>query len=402
MLARYIMARIVHLTSVHSAFDTRIFYRECQSLANKGHEVVLIAPHDRDENVEGILISAIPRSRSRWERTSSSIWRIYRRAIRYNADLYHFHDPELIPIGLLLRAHGKNVICDIHEDLPRTIADKQYLPAWLRPSVAWLSEMFEDATCKYFSALITATEEIAERYRRAHPNTNLVMTFPSPTELASSVGIPWGMRNMAVAYVGGLAAERGIIEIITAMSLVPAHLEAQLLLAGTFIPEELRRSVCELPGWSRTKYEGFLKRSCIAKLLSRVRVGLVVLHPAPNFLRSMPIKLFEYMAAGIPVIASDFPIWREIVCGAGCGLLVNPCDPQEIASAITFLLSNPDRAEQMGKCGRKAVERRYNWESQEAELFRVYGELLGKIGPQQKTPVALRSPCALGKKENAA
>src|SRR5579871_3851708 len=137
------MAKIVHITTVHSPFDVRIFHRQCRSLADAGHQVTLIAPHDRDETVHGVHIRAIPRFESRFERMTRGVAHAFREAARQNADIYHFHDPELIPAGLLLQSRGKKVFCDIHEDLPRTIDDKTYIPHWLRAPLRWGSEIFE-------------------------------------------------------------------------------------------------------------------------------------------------------------------------------------------------------------------------------------------------------------------
>jgi len=122
--------------------------------------------------------------------------------------------------------------------------------------------------------------------------------------------------------------------------------------------------------------QGFVSRKDVAKLMGDSRMGLVLFHPAPNHIAAQPNKLFEYMSAGIPVIASDFPLWRQIVESSNCGLLVDPLNPQSIADAICWLIEHPKEAEEMGRCGREAVEREYNWGHEEAKLLSFYRDRL--------------------------
>lgn len=303
-------------------------------------------------------------------------WRIYQEAKRLDADIYHFHDPELIPVGLLLRARGKKVIYDIHEDVPRDVLDKHYLPNWSRNILSWIIEKFENSASRRFSALVGVTPLITDRFKPLNPRTVMVQNFPIPEELATVAPIPWNDRGMAVTYVGGIAVLRGIREMVQAMGLLPESLESTLELAGTAIYGDSLEVVSKQSGWSRTRYLGYLNRVGIANLFSRVRAGLVLFHPAPNHVAAMPMKLFEYMAAGLPVIASNFPTWREIVGGARCGLLVDPLKPREIANAIEHILTNPQEAEEMGRRGQEAVRKTYNWASQEKILLDLYCKLL--------------------------
>ena len=153
---------------------------------------------------------------------------------------------------------------------------------------------------------------------------------------------------------------------VDAVELVSADRGLRLVLGGDFSPDTLRDELETLPGWSNTDAAGFLQRPAFGKLLGEARMGLVLFHAAPNHTNAQPNKLFEYMSAGLPVIASDFPLWRQIVEGAGCGLLVDPLDPAAIADALTWMLEHPKEAEAMGRAGRDAVESRLNWQ-QEAD-----------------------------------
>jgi glycosyltransferase involved in cell wall biosynthesis len=368
--------KIAQLTSVHAVNDIRIFHKQCCSLAKAGYDVTMVVPGEKDVAREGVQIRCLPKEKKRLARMTKTAWRCYREALRLGADLYHFHDPELIPVGLLLRAHGKKVIYDIHEDVPKDILSKQYLPVWSRKSIAWVVKHIENASCRRFSALVAATPAIRRRFASDNGNVHMVRNFPIPEELVSRTGIAWRDRDSAVTYVGGVTGLRGIREMVRAMELVPPGLNARLDLAGSAIYGDSLDDLPQLPGWARTKFHGYLDRPGIAELYGRSRAGLVLFHPAPNHMEAMPMKLFEYMAAGIPVIASDFPAWREIIEGARCGLLVDPLRPGEIAEAIEFVLTHPADAEEMGRRGRVAVRERYSWDTQADVLFDLYAQLL--------------------------
>ena len=376
--------KIVHLTSVHSAFDVRVFHKECKSLARSGKHVVLIVPHQRDEVVDSVEVKGIRTGGGRLVRMTRTAWTLYREALRQNGDVYHFHDPELIPLGLLLAARGKTVVYDIHEDAPADILHKDYIPRCLRRPLTWSVRKLENAACRRFSGLIAATPTIAKRFCSINPNTVVVHNFPMLDEITPTVDLPWKERPPAVAYIGSISERRGIREILQALALLPSDNPARMMLAGPFSPAELRTELMRLPGWPRVKYLRVLDRPSVANLLSRVRLGLLLLQPEPNFWDAMPIKLFEYMAAGIPVIASDFPLWRQIIGEAGCGLLVDPQDPQAIARAMEYLLNHDAEAEAMGRRGRQATCELYNWISEERVLLRFYSELLEPGAPERK------------------
>jgi glycosyltransferase involved in cell wall biosynthesis len=371
-------SKVVHMTSVHAALDGRIFHKECRSLARAGFCVTAIGPHSEDAVVDGVNIRSIQREKSRLARMTRSVWRIYREALRQNAKVYHFHDPELIPVGLLLRLAGKEVIYDLHEDYPKDILAKDYLPAWSRRSVAWCVERIEMAACAHFSGLVAVTPSIAARFRHINNHTVVVHNFPYSDEVVSQdQSCLCKNRQQSVAYVGGITAYRGIREMVAAMGLLPPSLGATLELLGPTVPgdvalEEFRND----PGWERVRYRGVLDLRGTFRTLHTVRAGLVLFHPMPNALESLPQKLFEYMGAGLPVIASNFPLWRQIVEDSGCGIVVDPLDPRAIARAIEYVLAHVEEAEEMGRRGQAAVLDRYNWNLQAEKLVNLYSDLI--------------------------
>ena len=370
--------KIVHLSTVHPVQDTRILYKEVWSLAVNNFEVMLAAQCKKtQESFEGIKILCLPTPKNRFSRFFGSAYRACKLSLRERADVYHFHDPELIPVGLLLRVMGKKVVYDVHEDLPRQILSKHWIPSMFRGLVSKTAAITEWIAAKFMSGIVAATPAIAKRFP-LH-KTVVVQNFPLLSEFDDADGIPYQERPMQIAYIGGITSIRGAEEMVRAMEYLPLRLEARLILAGVFSPPELQGKVSSLPGWKHVEYLGWQDRSGVYRVLASARVGVHVVHPIDNYKEGYPTKVFEYMAAGVPVVVSDFPLFREIVERTGAGLTVDPMDPKAIASAVRWLLENPDEAEKMGKRGREVVLKKYNWEREAQRLIGLYQRLLGRV-----------------------
>jgi len=362
------MINICILTSVHPPFDTRIFHKEATSLAKAGYDVILIAQHDKEETVDGIRIIPLPKPKNRLERMTRTVWMAYRKALKIDADIYHFHDPELIPIGLLLKRHGKRVIYDVHEDVPRQNLSKTYIPAAFRKPISAIIEIMEAFSARRFDGVITATPFINKRFSRLGANAINVNNYPLAFELNPAEN-QWERKEKAVCYVGGIAKIRGAVEMVEAIG----KTGYRLLLAGNIDPaieSKLRR----LSGWQQVEALGFVNRAGVKTVATRSMGGLVLFHPEPNHINAQPNKIFEYMSAGIPVIASNFPLWKEIVEGTKCGICVDPLNPKEIADAIRWVIEHTREAQAMGQNGRHAVVDKYNWERESKKLLMLYEE----------------------------
>ncbi|GEM82841.1 glycosyltransferase family 4 protein [Meiothermus hypogaeus] len=366
------LPKIVHMSSAHPPFDVRIFHRECVSLAQEGYPVSLVVPHQQDEVRQGVQICAVPVAKNRLGRMFGVAWAVYKRALAEKGDIYHFHDPELIPVGLLLQLQGKKVVYDVHEDVPTDILSKDWIPKWLRSLVALGMGLLERLAGAFLSGIVAVTEPIAARFP-AH-KTILLQNFPHPQEIASLQNLPYQTRPAQALYTGSITRVRGLFEMLDAMQRLP-DTKLRLTLIGNFAPETLEAEAAQHPGFSRTDYLGYKNRPDTLALLSSSRIGLSILHPIPSFLVSQPTKLYEYMMAGMPFVASDFPLWRASIGHNNCGLFVDPRKPDAIAQAIQWLLDHPAEAEAMGQRGRRLVAEQLNWGVEFVKLKELYHRL---------------------------
>jgi len=308
----------------------------------------------------------------RLKRMLTTTNRVLRQAVQLDADVYHLHDPELIPVGLKLKRLGKRVIFDAHEDVPKQLLGKPYLGPMRLRALAGAFSLFERYACSKFDGIVAATPYIRDKFLAINPHTVDINNFPVLGELDAAV--PWDIKQSEICYIGGIATIRGIKELIAAMDQLPSSV--RLNLGGRFSEPAVELAIKAMPGWQQVNELGFLDRQGVRDVLGHSVAGLVTLHPVINYLDALPVKMFEYMAAGIPPIASNFPLWREIIEGNDCGLCVDPLDPAAIARAIDYMVTHPEEARRMGENGRRAVLEKYNWSIEETKLLSFYDQVL--------------------------
>lgn len=369
------MSRVVHLTSAHPRDDIRIFLKECRSLSAHGHEVFLVVADGRgNEVLNGVKIVDFGLPIGRIDRMLKVTQRVFVKAVELDADIYHLHDPELLPIGLKLKRLGKKVVFDAHEDVPKQILGKHYIHPWVRRILSWGFCHFERYACSRFDGVVTATPYIRDKFLKINHRSIDINNFPMVGELESSV--TWREKAKEVCYVGNIAQVRGVNELVLAME--STRTAVRLNLVGGFSEQHVESKVRGYKGWENVNYLGVQDRLGVREVMSRSIAGLVTLHPIPNYLDALPIKMFEYMSAGIPVIASSFDLWQSIIEEANCGLCVDPLDPLSVADAIDYLVDHPNEARQMGENGRRAVLSRYNWAQEEKKLLSFYDEIFSQ------------------------
>ncbi|MDO5083866.1 MAG: glycosyltransferase family 4 protein [Arachnia propionica] len=361
--------RVVHLSSVHDITDTRVTHKECGGLAEAGYDVALINTHDGDTTVAGVPVIGLGAPRNRLHRMLVKTWAIFRRALKEKADVYHFHDPELMGVGLALRLCGKKVVYDVHEDVPLQIMNKTWIPGWAKRPLAGIVTVLEGLSGRLLSGIVAATPSIAAKFPAN--KTVVVQNFPEKGLATERNETPFEERSHAFIYVGGLSVQQGLFEMLEAVARLPENQRGWV--AGKFKHERERAEAH--PGWSRVEYAGLVQRGQIVAGLRDAQVGIVLDHPISNYVEGYSTKMFEYMACGLPVLCSDFELWQEIIGEADCGITVDPFDTDAAARALQRLLSDPKEAARMGENGRQAILRRYNWDVEFAKLTTLYEQL---------------------------
>jgi len=374
--------RVCILTTVHPPFDTRIFHKQAKTLVKAGYDVTLIVQHDKDEIVDGVKIIALPKPRNRFTRIFGLTWRAFRLALRQHADIYHFHDPELLAIVPLLRVFSKGkIIYDVHEHYPNAIMNKYWIPKFVRSVAKIVFELLECLLVPLLDAVIYTTPIVGERYKRMRVQSVRIENLPL---LEMFKGIDTARRkandNKVLLYLGGIARTRGVVELIEAFAIVKGkHPDLSLYLVGGFSPksfgESIRSLIIKLGIKEEVKLIPPVPYAQVKNYLSRASIGIVTYLPYPNNMSCLPNKLFEYMACGLPIVASDFPLYREVIEDAGCGKLVDPRNPMDIASAVEELLENPEEWETMSQNGCSSFRNKYNWHGEEEKLVDLYEQL---------------------------
>jgi glycosyltransferase involved in cell wall biosynthesis len=372
------------LTSIHDPFDPRIFHKQARALAEAGYRVTLLAPHPLDETVDGVRVWGVGPPPSRAGRPL--VWlRLLVRALRLRADAYHFHDPELLPLGwLLARLTHRPVVYDAHEYYRDEIATRPWIPAPLRRLAAESVHTVESFVARRIAAVVAVNEHMAAGFRARGARSVAVHNYP-PLSYFPPKAAGASPPGPVAAYVGLLTKDRGLATVWEAgqrmRDLVPG-LEVRIIgrIDWSEAPASVPRDPARWQAEAATRLLGVLPSRDVPAMLGEVAVGWIPFRRTPNNARTIPLKLLEYMAAGLPVVASDFGFMAAIVHQARCGLLVPDSDPAAHARALAHLLTHPEEARAMGERGRRAVEERYSWEAESARLLGLYAELVQGTG----------------------
>jgi len=361
------MKHVCHITTVHQRTDNRIFYKECLSLRDAGYEVSLIAPVEKAEIIDGITIIPIKKHESRLKRMFfTSFWGVIGKVIGHRADLYHFHDPEILPAAMVLSLCGKKMIYDAHENVGAALKGRAYIPDLLKPLASFMVNIVENIAVQFFWGVVTARPDISEKLH--HQRKVTLCNFPKLSDLKSQVKTVVPKEKKAGIYVGGLTEIRGIKELITAFE----GLDAELWLLGKFSNSDFFEECKNLPGWKNVRYFGTVSPYEIFGYIRQADFGICTFKNYPNHITTLATKPFEYMACGLPLLLSDFPYWKNFFKDAA--VYVDPSNPVDIQKGIEKLLSQ----DQIGKNNQRLIENQYNWEKEVQKMISLYDGFFGE------------------------
>ncbi len=368
---------VIMLTTVHPAADVRIFNREAKTLQQAGLTVCIIGRHYKSEYREGVWIEALPTPANRFCRLLLG-FKVLKHAWQFSGKLYAFHDPELFGVGLVLRLLRKSVVYDCHENTPMTVLQKEWIPLPLRWFAVPVVAAVEWLGSRLLTGVVTVNETL---WKRFPPRRTIVVRNLPPAALLEMItqAPPLSSRANAVIYAGKLSRIRGIAELVEAFRGIDSGTELWLL--GDFSEPAFRHKILSsLP--PNVKWFGQRDWLEVLGFYHRAKVAVVLLYPTPNHRNAMPIKLFEYLGAGLPVIASDMPHFAGLL--QGCGVQVNPKDVAQIRTTIAALLSDEAGMAKMSRVGRERVMQFFRWEDDGRKLVDFYT----KIATMGKTSVA--------------
>lgn len=377
--------KISVLTTTHDALCRRLFHAESKSLYKFGHSITIIAPSEEkiNETIAGIRIITVKKPESKVLHPIT-MWRVFKAGFRQDCDVYHCHEPSSLFVCTILKVlKRKKLIYDAHEYYPSLIAENSLFPDFIRPLVRFFADIEERVLVRFSDIVITVNESLKKHYKKIGKEVTIIYNFPdlktfNPDKKDDSLEKKYSQYKIVI-YEGGLSRNRGLDKFALSLPKVKEMIpHTKFLAVGKLFDtsefgEGIRDYLKEQKLNADFEMVGLKPYKEVVNYINISDVGMILFQPTHyNNLIGLPVKLFEYMACGLPVVASNFPEIRKIVKEAECGILVDPTNVDEIADAITYLLGHPEEAKRMGENGRRAVEEKYNWEKMEERLLELY------------------------------
>lgn len=363
--------------------DPRIFWRQGISLVNAGYEVTYVVSDNLpEETINAIKI--IPTgfvTSGRVNRLLFSKNTFYKKAIEINSDIYQISSPELISVGLKLRKNNKKVIFDLREDYASFVLEMKWIPSMiLRRFVLFAVKNYLNSALNKYNAVIGVTPLIFDNLKLTACPTFVITNFPIVRNATETSAEEYLNRVDNLCYIGSVYPKSHQQKLFNILS---DFKELKYTIFG-FIGADLKNELSDLPYWSKVDYINSFSKEKLYEVLDVATIGNAILDYSPNLGYQKGslgvIKIFEYMEAAIPVICTDFTLWKEIVEKYNCGICVHPQNEKEIQSALEYLIENKMEAYQMGQNGRRAVLEEFNWNSQAVKYIHLIDEITKQEG----------------------
>jgi len=360
-----------------SALNHRSFYKDGLSLARAGYEVCILGFYSKDEIVQGVRLVSFEAPKRRLARFFVTNYRVFRRALREKADIYHFHDLDFVPWAVLLKFFTRaRVVYCIREAHPEYMMLKTYLPKGLRRCISFLIYLMEHVAIRFYDAIIPCDNYVSNGFR--HKNNTVIFHFPGSELFKNENGIPWQARKYDLFYHGSVPkyhfetmmkiAERLSLQNVKNVWGIVMNEGSPLVWAK----EEVKKRGLE----NNFVFLPYVTHGSVGKYLVNAKIGIIPLPPFKKFMKNIPVKMFEFMGFGMPVVLSDLPPSRQFIKGESCAIAVEPDNINHYAEAIKSLLQDPEMAIKMGEKGRQLITERYNWGQSEKKLLSLYAQLL--------------------------
>lgn len=372
---------IVFLTSGHSPFSSRLFYKELRSLKKINNNLLIIAPYNKKEEIkEDIRIIGIKKYKSRYKRWST-LSALYKKASEIHPDIIHCHEPDSLLVSYLLKKKLANikVIYDCHEFHPYSFPENY--PYLIRNLAKKIIEKFENFLSSRVDSIITVNQRLANKFRKYNESVIELPNYPPLDTVAENRERRelFSSPEIRLVYAGGLSKDRGIFRMLKVIREIKKNYPIKLMLIGKFDSiAQKKRFFSDVDKYqlnNNINYIGYLSHKQTILNLMKADIGLFLASGKDRYKWSEPIKYFEYSAVGLPVIMSDFPATRALVEKNKNGILVPGDSVEDAAKSVTFLIENKKEAKRMGENGRKAFREKYNWELIEPRLFNLYNKL---------------------------
>jgi len=367
--------KITHLTSAHQRYDTRIFLKECSSLAKiQEYKVSLVVADGLGfENKNAVdIIDVGAKPGGRLSRMTKTVKKVFEKAKELDSDIYHLHDPELMPIGLKLKKMGKKVIFDIHENTDLQIMEKIWIPLYLRSIISFVYQIYENSVCKKFDLLIVPQEAMYKKYIKF---SKVIVIGNFPNEREGKNNYKKIVNRYALLYSGSISEARGLfnmLNLIKELTLLDNRYE--LTLAGS-INKELLDEARNHSAWENTKYLGLLSKEEIDKVYEKHSIGLIIFNNVGQYFMAYSLKLFEYMQNKMLVVMPNFGDWIDFNKKYNVGINVETRNSKDLAKKIDML--NNEEIQSLGYLNMEKVNQHFTWISQEEKLYNVYKKLVG-------------------------
>ncbi|OQO72229.1 glycosyltransferase [Enterococcus villorum] len=378
------MKKVMMYSSVHIWKDARIFFKEAQSLS-KEYQVDFYAigsPEEADEYQTENLKIHLLKKRNRRKRYKNWIF-LWKEIKNSEAEIFHFHDPELLLLLPFLRKKRKDriFIYDMHENFPKALVSKNWLPNRMKRILITIVRPLERRLIKKNKGLIFAEKSYKEDYQSIFSSMPTCDIYNYPLYQPNLPDNQIGKEVIRFVYVGRIAGVRGIWEMLHAVNKVSktSQKEIKFRLIGQCEEELLEEIISYIHKHHLedvVEYSSFIEYDKIWKIYQESDIGFCLLHPIPNYMGSIATKMFEYMASGMPMIISDFPLWKNILQESQNGIAVDPFNEEQIVQAMNQLIENPELRRKFGENGQLQYKTKFNWGNEERKLATFYNQLI--------------------------